>query len=174
MLDVDPTYASGSWWRHVPAGGDVFYEPEVPADGRWQRGDVVEAWYYADEPATVWAECYRALAGQGVPPDAMLPRDLWSWELSLTRVADLSDTQRLARVGLQVPKPGRGQWTQFQRVGEALHAEGYQALLAPSAARPENLIICAFRTEREVPGTRPEPPPETIEKPPTVPTGMTT
>ncbi|UTI63237.1 RES domain-containing protein [Paraconexibacter antarcticus] len=174
MLDVDATYVSGTWWRHVPAGGDVFYEAEVPADNRWQRGEVVDAWYHADEPATVWAEWYRALAGLGMAPGVMLPRDLWAWELSVTRVADLSDAQRLARVGLRVPRPGRTRWSAFQRVGETLFAEGYQALIAPSAARPERLVVCAFRPEREIPGARPIPPPQTIDEPPTVPTGMTT
>jgi hypothetical protein len=24
------------WWRHVPAGADVDYEPPDPADNRWQ------------------------------------------------------------------------------------------------------------------------------------------
>lgn len=176
MLDVDQTHIRGVWWRHIPAGGDVFYEPEDPADNRWQHGAVVDAWYFADEPATVWAEWYRATAALGVPPTALLPRDLWRWELKLTRVADLSDPQRLARVGLSIPKPSLREWPAFQVVGEQAHAEGYNGILAPSAARPASAVVCAFRTAREMPGTKPLPlpPPQRIDATPTVPRGMTT
>jgi hypothetical protein len=89
-------------------------------------------------------------------------------------VADLSDTARLGRVGLPLPKPGRAQWPAFQRVGEALWADGFQAVLASSAARSESLVLCVFRTTREVPGCQPAPPPRRFDEPPAVPTGMTT
>lgn len=173
-MDVDTIHVSGTWWRHVPAGGDVFYESRDPPDNRWQRGHVVDAWYFADEPDTVWAEWYRAVADLGVPPMQQLPRDLWSWEISLTTVADLADEAKLARVGLPAPVPSRAQWPDFQGVGEVLHADGFQALVAPSAARPAHRVLCVFRTAREMPGASPIPPPETIDEPPVVPTGMTT
>jgi hypothetical protein len=173
-LDVDQTYVTGRWWRHIPADGDVHHQSEDPAASRWQRGEVVDALYFGDTPDTVWAEWYRFLAEAGVPPMAALPRDLWEWEISLPRVADLSDGDRLKRLGLPQPTPGRTQWPQFQPVGEALHAAGWPALLAPSAARPNSLILCVFRTQATVPGTEPVPPPERFEEPPAVPRGMTT
>ena len=42
-MDVDPTHLSGTWWRHIPAGGDVHHEPPHPADNRWRRGTVAFA-----------------------------------------------------------------------------------------------------------------------------------
>lgn len=173
-MDVDTIHVSGTWWRHIPAGGDVFYQPADAPDNRWQRGSVVDAWYFGDSPETVWAEWYRAAAELGVPPQQLLPRDLWTWEIALTRVADLSDAGRLTRAGLPEPKPGRAQWPAFQHVGEELHATGFQALVAPSAARPDHRVLCVFRTTRVVPGTEPVPPPETVDEPPVVPAGMTT
>lgn len=175
MLDVDSVSVSGVWWRHIPAGGDVYYEPPHPADNRWQRGSVVEALYFGDSPDTVWAEWYRYLAEAGLPPKQGLPRDLWRWEISLPDVADLSDDTRLTRVGLPPPVPTRTQWPQYQPVGEDLFDQDWHAILAASAARPEHgQTLCVFRTSREVPGTRPVNPPETIEEPPVVPTGMHT
>lgn len=173
-MDVDSIEVTGTWWRHVPAGGDVFYEPPHPAENRWQRGRIVDAWYFADEPDTVWAEWYRAVADLGVPPMQQLPRDLWRWEIALGTVADLSDHARLARVSLPVPLPSRGQWPAFQAVGESLFADGFQAVLAPSAARPAHTVLCVFRNAREVAGAAPVPPPETIAEPPVVPTGLIT
>ncbi len=57
-LDVDPASGFGAWFRHVPAGGAPLYRPEHPADGRWQRGEVVEGFYLADSEQTTWAEWY--------------------------------------------------------------------------------------------------------------------
>jgi hypothetical protein len=146
------------WWRHVPAGSDVYFEPPDPADSRWQRGTIVEALYFADSEATVRAEWYRYLAEAGVAPEQGLPRDLWRWQISLVEVADLSDEDRLARVGLPALQPTRLQWSTFQPVGETLHREGWPALLSASAARPVGQTLCVFRTRREVPGTLPLPP----------------
>jgi len=152
----------------------VYFEPPDPADNRWQRGALVEALYFADSEATVWAEWYRYLAEAGVAPAQGLPRDLWRWEISLVEVADLSGEDRLARVGLPALQPTRLQWPGFQPVGEGLHREGWPALLSASAARPVGQTLCVFRTSREVPGTQPLPPPTAVRQAPVVPTGMRT
>lgn len=152
----------------------MFYEPPDPADNRWQRGAIVEALYFADSESTVWAEWYRYLAEAGLPPQQGLPRDLWRWEIGLPKVADLSDDDRLAGIGLPPLKPTRLQWPEFQAVGERLHGDGWPALVSASAARPEGRILCLFRMTREVPGTRPIPPPTSVSEPPVVPTGLRT
>jgi hypothetical protein len=165
-LDVDSTTVTGVWFRQIPAGGDVYHEPPDPADNRWQRGHVIEGLYFADSEETAWAEWYRYLAEGGLPPEQGLPRDLWRWEVSFPDVADLTDDDRLARVGLPPLRPTRLQWPRFQPVGDAL--------ASASAARPEGRTLCAFRVAREVSGTRPAPPPRTVTDPPVVPTGMRT
>ena len=144
------------------------------ADNRWQRGTIVEALYFADSEATVWAEWYRYLAEAGVAPEQGLPRDSRRWEISLSEVADLSDEGRLARVGLPAMEPARFQWPVFQAVGERLHSEGWPALLSASAPRPVGQTLCVFRASREVPGTQPLRRPTTVTQAPVVPTGMRT
>lgn len=173
-MDVDATAVHGTWFRQIPAGADVHFQPPHPADNRWQRGAVIEALYFADSEETVWAEWYRYLAESGLPPQRALPRDLWRWEVSLPRAADLSDDDRLRRVSLPPPAPTRRQWPAFQSVGERLHRAGWPALISASAARPAGRTLCVFRTARLVPGLRPDPPPTTVAAPPAVPTGMRT
>jgi RES domain-containing protein len=173
-LDVDALSPAGVWFRQVPARADALYRPPHPADNRWQRGTVVDALYFADSEPTAWAEWYRALAEAALPPQQALPRDLWRWEISLSRVADLSDETRLNRVGLPPLRPTRTQWPDFQAVGEQLHAAGWAGLLSASAARPEGLSLCIFRTTHTVPGAHPLPPPTTVLHPPVVPTGLRT
>lgn len=173
-MDVDHTHVAGNWFRHIPEAGDVLYEPEEPADNRWQRGSVVEALYFADSEPTAWAEWYRYLAEAGLPPARGLPRDLWTWEIALPDVADLRGSERLSRLGLPPLQPSRTQWPAFQPIGEQLHHGGWPALLCESAARADGLVLCVFRTARETPGTRPVPPPTTVTDAPIVPTGLRT
>lgn len=80
-------------------------------------------------------------AEAALPPEQLLPRDLWRWEISLPTVADLTDADRLARVGLPALQPSRNQWSLFQPVGERLFRDGWPALVSTSAARPQGLVL---------------------------------
>ncbi len=105
-LDVDATRVTGRWLKHAAVDAGPMPRREPPPDNRWQRGDVVDAVYLADDEDTVWAEWYRHLAELGVPPDEQLPRELWTWEVDVD-VADLSDADRLGRVDLEPPIASR-------------------------------------------------------------------
>jgi RES domain-containing protein len=148
--------------------------PQPPGDNRWQRGTVVDALYLADDENTLWAEWYRHLAERGLPPTQQLPRDLWRHRVPSMQVADLRDAAHLEHVSLPLPAPGRAGWEPFQRVGEALWSEGWPGLVAPSAARPDGLILCLFIRS---PGALPAPvlgKPTVVREPPVPPTGMRT
>jgi RES domain-containing protein len=173
-VDVDAVRVTGRWVKHAYPGSPPLPVRDAAPDNRWQRGEVVDALYLADEDDTAWAEWYRHLAENGVPPARQMPRDLWGWQVDVD-VADLSDPARLARVQLEVPRPGRRAWVPYQRVGEAVAADGWAGLLAPSAARPAHRILCLFRSDDgRVAGATPIPPPVRVEEPPAPPTGMTT
>jgi RES domain-containing protein len=173
--NVDGVAVTNTWWRQVPAGRDPYDRPAPPPDGRWQRGSVVEALYFADSSQTAWAEWYRVLAEFGVPPMAALPRDLWKWRISLSNVANLSSAAHLSRVGLPMPTPSRHSWRSFQTVGESIARAHYPGLVAPSAARPSaGLVLCVFRTSHPIEGAEALPPPEHHDQPPVPPVGLTT
>ncbi len=139
-MDVGTTFVSGRWWRHIPAGGDVYHQPDAPADNRWQRGDVVEAWYFADSELTLWAEWYRSLAEAGLPPHQGLPRDLWQWEISLPEVADITDEARLAVVAGRSSDHGR----RADRARPA-HASPQRSAAARASAAPRVLLSLGGR-----------------------------
>lgn len=173
-MDVDAIAVAGIWWRQTPHGGDPLFRADPPSDGRRQRGERVGGLYFADGEQTTWAEWYRALAEFAIPPERQMPRDLWRWQVDAEEVADLSDADRLAAVGLDAPRPMQRQWPAFQALGERLSAEGFSGVLAPSAARPRQHVLCLFRTADEVAGARPLRPPITYRRAPAPPTGMTT
>lgn len=173
-LDVDPTTVRGRWVRQSWASAAAWPERDPPPNGRWQRGDVVDALYLADSAETAWAEWYRRLAEAGLPPDEDLPRRLWQWDVDV-RVADLRTTARLTRIGLPAPAPGRRTWPQFQAVGQRLWSEGWVGLVAPSAARPRGRILCLFREMgQRIEGARPVGRGRVVHEVPPPPTGMTT
>jgi hypothetical protein len=173
-LDVDATRATGHWIKHAYPGSAPLVQRDPPPDNRWQRGAIVDALYLAEDEETAWAEWYRHLAEVGVPPNEQMPRDVWTWEINV-ELADLSDPDRLARIDLDVPRPGRRTWPPYQRVGEALYAEGWSGLITLSAARPGHQVLCLFRPATgAVTGAKPLSPPRRVEQPPSPPTGMTT
>jgi RES domain-containing protein len=149
--------------------------PGHPApDGRWQRGEQLAALYVAQDPDTVWAEWYRALAGLGEPPGRRLPRDLWRFSVNLHRVADLSRSASLAALGLPDPKPDRAQWPAFQDAGARLAAAGFEGVLFRSSARPAGLCVCVFGTGDGFAGVRPDGTPKRISTAPVPRRGMRT
>lgn len=172
--DIARVPVRGTWFREVASGLDPLALRRPPADGRWQRGDVVAATYLADAEETVWAEWYRALAEIAMPPRAWLPCELWRFSVDVTDVADLSAARLLRELGLEPPRPGRADWPRYQTVGEGLFERGFSGLIAPSAARPEGRVLCLFRTGADLPGVRPAGRPRTIVEPPVPPRGLRT
>ena len=143
-------------------------------DGRWQRGEQLAGLYVAQDPDTVWAEWYRALAELGEQPDARLPRDLWRFTLNLQGVADLTIPAALRSLGLPDPLPDRSQWPAFQNAGHRLAAEGFAGVLFRSSARPDGLCVCVLATEQGFPGVRATGRPTRVATAPVVPRGMRT
>jgi len=146
-LPVAARPVEGIWVRHVPHRAELLGRASVPADGRWQRGDVVPGLYLADSIETATAEWHRSLAEWGLAPQDHVPYDHHEWRLDLL-LADLSDLDLLRGVELPAPMPDRRTWPAFQRVGEQLWREGWAGLIAPSAARPQALIACVFAGSR--------------------------
>jgi hypothetical protein len=89
-LNVDRVSVAGSWWRQIPHGSDPLWLASPPSSGRWQRGEVVAALYFADTPDTAWAEWYRMLAEIALPPTHGMPRDLWRWKVRVDDVAGVT------------------------------------------------------------------------------------
>lgn len=122
----------------------------------------------------MWAEWYRHLAERGVPPLHQLPRDVWRFTVPILRVADLSDQQRLTELDLPPLAPGRKTWPPYQRLGETLWQEGWDGILAPSAARPAGRVLCLFVNNAATLPATPIAPPATVSEPPAPPIGMRT
>ena len=165
---------AGTWFRITRVDSEPFLWTDEPADGRWQRGDVVRAIYLGDSEATVWAEWYRHTSEAGVPPSRRLPRAIWRVEVDLDDVADLTAEGVLVAHGLLHMDPTRRQWVETQEVGLAYYRDGARAVLAPSAARRGGKVLAVFRRGRAHRGLNAAPPPRRFDRLPAIPRGLRT
>ena len=164
----------GTWWRITRPSAGPFVWTAEPADGRWQRGEIVRAIYLGDDEPTVWAEWFRHTSEAGVPPARRLPRDIWRVEVDLDDVADLTARGMLAARGIDRLEPSRRQWPLTQAIGEGYFRDGARGVLAPSAARRGGRVLAVFRRGRGHPGLVAVPPAERHEKLPPLPRGLRT
>ena len=122
--------------------------PGHPApDGRWQRGEQLAGLYLAQDPDTVWAEWYRALAELGEPPDRAAPaRPVAVLAEPAARRRPARGPRRCERSACRTSSPIAAQWPAFQDAGARLAADGFEGVLFCSSARPAGLCVCVFGT----------------------------
>lgn len=134
----------------------------------------MRGFYLADSEATAWAEWYRHTSELGVPPAARMPRSTWKIAVDVTDIADLTAPGILVGHGITELRPTRRQWPLTQPVGEAYYRDGWNGLLAPSAARDGGQVLAIFRPVPELPGLVPVLPPHHYTELPPLPTGLRT
>jgi RES domain-containing protein len=90
-------------------------------------------------------EVAKGLRARGVDPKDYGPEDWWLYELetSLDAILDLNDANVLNRFQINSADLLQDDVTVTRRIGKQALEEGYQGILAPSAARPgeKNLVI---------------------------------
>ena len=145
-----------------------------PADGRWQRGATIRAFYLADSEDTAWSEWFRHTAEAGIAPARRLPRETWRYLIDIQQVADLTDAGALREHGIAELIPTRRQWPLTQPIGEAYWSAGSRGLVAPSAAQVGGRVLAVFRPIPDMPGVVPTPPPNRYDELPRIPVGLRT
>ena len=132
---------SGRAYRHVSEGRDPLSgEGARLTGGRWNPPGSFAVLYLALDVPTTVNELRRSAARQGLVPADFLPRELYTYELRLQHVIDLRIDTHARAVGLQEGWLSDEDATACQAVGEAAHHVGFEALLAPSAAGPGEVL----------------------------------
>jgi hypothetical protein len=85
-------------------------------------------------------EFHRLAEKQGIAPDGFLPRNLFTYEERLRRIVDVRSNAHQQVVGLVGNWLGDDDVRLCQLVGEAAHQAGFEAVLAPSAAGPGEIL----------------------------------
>ena len=147
--------SSALWLRHTSHGRDPRIRPSSRPKQPLAARDRRRRLYLADGETTMWAEWYRSLAELGIPPMHQLPRDVWRYRVRACR-GSRPQAPKIALIASasRRPRPGGRRGGRIRRVGEQLWREGWAGLVAPSAARPEGLVLCVF-VRRSWRATRP-------------------
>lgn len=153
---VAPTSVEGTFWRHAAPDRDAF---AGGLSGRWGRDFPV---IYLARPETGSViEAYRHLVEDaGVPAHAVRPRTLYTVQIDVAQMLDLTDPAALEAVGLtdeDLTSPV-GSYEACQEVAAA-HQLGRHGLLAP-AAHELGQTLALFR-QRLTPAEIPVPSHET-------------
>lgn len=137
LQSLDPVVWQGLVYRHMFANNDPLLENRRGA--RWNPPET-PAIYACLERETALAEAEHLIASQPYRPQAR--RTVYTMDIKLSSVLDITDPATLARVGLQSQSLADTDWSQCQRVGGATEWLGHDGLLIPSVrSEGTNLII---------------------------------
>jgi len=130
-------------FRHISEGRDCLSgEGARRFGGRWNLPDSFPTLYTSLTLEGAVAELARLMRRQRRTLDELLPRRICEISADLTRVLDLTAPAARASVGLSDAALRRDSLASCQRVGQAAHQLGLEAILVPSAtAISDNLVI---------------------------------
>jgi len=131
----------GRVWRHLsPRHDPLSGEGARINGGRFNPpGSFPVLYMCATRPCAV-AEIRRLGERQAIGVEGLLPRHLYSYDIILDLVLDLTDAEVRATVGMGLDVLTDPDWTSCQELGTTAHALGVQAILSPSATAVDDVL----------------------------------
>jgi RES domain-containing protein len=150
---IEPVELDTVAYRHISPG----YDPRSGVGarihgGRWNPPDSYSTLYLALSRQVAAAEWRRAAARQSLALSDFLPRELYEFRVSLRAALDLSSEETRELVGLTLATLTADDPGVCQRIGEAAHYLGREAVVAPSATGRGDIV--AVFLDRLLPDSR--------------------
>lgn len=111
--------------------------------GRYHRKGAPGVWYAALSERAAWAELFRHQMSEELSPFQILRR-VGRARVRRLRVLDLTDSTVLATLGIARAALVSDDLRRCQDIAEWARREGYEGILAPSAALAGELILAVF------------------------------
>lgn len=109
--------------------------------GRFNRPNGFPVLYLALSAETAGAELRRGAQEMGLPIAAVLPRELFQYDVELDRVIDLRDQATRDAVRASLDELLAADRTRSHQIGEAALRLGIQALVCPSATGIGDVLV---------------------------------
>lgn len=120
--------------------------------GRYNSPGVTGVLYTSFESGTAIAEVAKGLIARGINPQSYAEGDWWTYELEVPVDAaiDLTDAQVLEHLQISAERLIQSEAEFTRQIGRRAADAGFQAMIAPSAARPgeKNLVVFLGATKR--------------------------
>jgi RES domain-containing protein len=120
--------------------------------GRYNSPGVTGVLYASFAGDTAIAEVTKGLIARGINPQSYAPGDWWMYELevSLDAVLDLTDPGVIERLQLAPERLLQSDAAYTRQIGKQASEAGYEAMIAPSAARigEKNLVVFLESADR--------------------------
>lgn len=134
VAQILPTSYRGTAYRQQGPG----YDPRSGAGARRRGGRFnpprsFPVIYLAMSIETAAAELRHVSARMGIALHDALPREVFAFDLDLTRVLDLRDEEKLDQLGITKDELLAADQLRSREIGEAALRVGFQAIAAPSA-----------------------------------------
>lgn len=126
--------------------------------GRWNPRGEFAAVYASLDPETAMAETLAYFRYYRLPEHAAMPRVFWAIQAHLSCVLDLGSAEVCQLLAISRDSLTAEDWRRTsmtpagsftQALGRAAFSAGFEALLAPSAARPDGTNLVVFPANLE-------------------------
>lgn len=142
----------GAAYRHIAVGYNALSgEGARRAGGRWNPAESFATLYVATHRDTAIREFRRLAARQNLSPASFLPRDLFTYEVRMQHVVDLTNEEHVRAAALTADDLRADDARRCQAVGQAAHHAGFEAIRAPSATQDGEVL--AIFLDRLLPGS---------------------
>ncbi len=108
--------------------------------GRFNPANSFPVLYICSTPACAAAELTRFATSHPIGLSGFLPRTLWRYQINLTNVLDLTESETLDHLGLEPAELVDHDRMLTHQIGEVAHQFGYQAIRNASAAGVDDVI----------------------------------
>ena len=134
--------------------------------GRYNMPGTKGVLYASFDEATAVAEVSKGLRARGINIADYALDDWWAYELELTstRVLDLTDPKVLEKLQIRADAIVGDQLTVTRQVGEEALAQGFEAIVAPSAAHEGKNVVIFLTATAQVPEVKSSTPVDLSQK----------
>lgn len=134
------SYDRAAFRQQAPEFDPLSGEGARRRGGRFNPPDSFPVLYLCSTRACAVAEFRRAGARLAIGPEGLLPRHLFRYSMRLDRVLDLREDETTAILKVSREDLVGHDVSTTRQIGEAAHALGLQAVLAPSATGQDDVL----------------------------------
>ncbi|MBA3360622.1 MAG: RES family NAD+ phosphorylase [Acidimicrobiia bacterium] len=141
IASVEPAVYRGSGYRHQSPGYDPLAGEGARIIGsRFNPANSFPVLYLCTSRACAVAEFKRLGEQHVIGGSGLLPRELYKYQVQLSRVLDLTSPTTLAMIGIEPSRLVGPDWSECQQLGQDAYTAGFHAIRSRSATGVDEIL----------------------------------